>query len=439
MPAKEPQRKKPAPAQKRREIRSMRDAVDEIRVYGEGAPRRAEDAEKSPKPKKRRAKAKARPGFGLFRLLRPERELRRTRGKKLTLLGHQLTFWPMFILAFAILMVIVLFLNSANLTLDEEEITLVGLPSDLENYKMLILSDLNGRRFGDEQATLLREIAALDYDVVVCLGDMVGKGGDPRPFYELLEGLPSKKQVYFICGDSDPGPYVHSLRKEAGPLDQLVLTDWILGAVARGAIYVDKPTKVSVGASSLWLTPADMLNIEASSALADWKGQVEQEESGYLAGIVADKASLPFTSYRLRRAQALLDAIGAMPTNAVLVALSHVPAADDVLEAASTHAADPGKYLAAPDIALAGHYCGGVWNLPVLGAFYIPDSAAPRYGWFPDQSRVSGLREVSETMLYVTRGLSNSGDTPLMPFRLLNSPQISVITLTATLPTSMLD
>ncbi len=439
MPEKDPGQKKPAPAHKRREIRTMRDAVDEIRIYGEEKPHSAEGTEKSPRPRKKRARRKKRIGSGLLRFLTPEKRTRRTKDRKLTVFGRQLTFWPMFLLAFVVLMAIVLFLNSASLTTDERNVTLVGLPGDLEGYRILVLSDLNGKRFGDQQATLLREIGALDYDIVLCLGDMVGKGGDPVPFYELLDGLPAKKQVYFICGDSDPGPYISAVRNEAAALERLVLADWILGAMDRGAIYVDAPTKIAVGASAVWLTPASMLNLEASSALADWKEQVEQEESGYLSGILSDAATLPFTSYRLRRAQALVDAINAMSSADVQISLSHVPAADDFIEAAATHAADAGKYLPAPDIALAGHYCGGVWNLPVVGAFYIPDSSAPRYGWFPDQARVSGLRDVDETQLYVTRGLSTSGDVPLMPFRLLNSPEISVITLTATLPSSMLE
>ncbi len=439
MPAKEPDRKKPQPQRKRREIRTMRDAVEEMRVLGEQDARGTESAEKTSRPKKKRPRRKRRPAPGFLSFLSSDKRTRRTKGKKFTLFGWQLTFWPMFLLGFAVLMVVVVFLNSANLTVDNQGITLTGLPSDLEGYKILVLSDLNGRRFGDGQATLLHEIGTLDYDIVVCLGDMVGKGGDPKPFYELLEGLPSKKQVYFICGDSDPGPYATQVRDESASLGQLVLADWILGAMDRGAVYVDVPTKVSVGSASLWLTPASMLNIEAASALSDWKEQVEQEEGGYLSGIVSDKATLPFTSYRLQCAQALVDAINAMSASDVQISLSHVPTADDVIEAAATHSSDAGKYLPTPDIALAGHYCGGVWNLPILGAFYIPDSSAPRYGWLPDQSRVSGLRDLDETQLYVTRGLSTSGDTPLMPFRLLNSPQVSLITLTATLPSSMLE
>ena len=79
-----------------------------------------------------------------------------------------------------------------------------------------------------------------------------------------------------------------------------------------------------------------------------------------------------------------------------------------------------------------------MWRLPLLGAFYIPDSTLPRNGWFPAQERVQGLSAVGETQVYITGGLSINGDLPLMRFRLMNQPQISVLTLSATLPESML-
>ncbi|MGI6238474.1 MAG: metallophosphoesterase [Christensenellales bacterium] len=439
MPKREPD-KKQASEQKRRDIRTMRDAVDEMRVYGGSEPHSPQREEKSPRPKKKRAALKKHaPWRALSTYLSGGKRTRRSRDRKLTLFGKPLSFWPMFLFGFVLLMVVVLVLNSANLTVDRQDVTLVGLPADLENYQILVLSDLNGRRFGDEQTTLLRQIESLDYDIVVCLGDMVGKDGDPRPFYELLDGLPARKQVYFICGDSDPGPFVRTVRDARAPLSELVLADWILGAMERGAIYVDAPMEILVGASSLWLTPANMYNIEAAAALVDWKDQMAQEEGGYLAGVVADRESLPFTSYRAQLSQALLDSVNAISPTDVQIALAHVPPAKGFLQAAATHTVDDGKYLPAPELTLAGHYCGGVWNLPGIGAFYISDSSKDRYGWFPAQADVSGLSAVDETQLYITRGLSTNGDVPLLPFRLLNSPEVSVVTLTATLPTSMLD
>ena len=436
-------------------IRNMREAVDEItgesrrtsrsggedgagnvRIYGEDGSHRADAGEKRPRRKKKRRRNKK---PSIIESFTGGKRLRRDRDRPITVFGFQLSFWPMFILAFVVIMITALLMNGSNLVSEQQQLTIMGVPSDLEGYKLLVLSDLNGRRFGDKQVTLLRQIEALDYDIVICLGDMVGKDGDPEPFYELLEGLPSRRQVYFICGDSDPGPYVASARGENAPLSELVLEDWILGAVERGAIYVDRPTPIDVGDARIWLSPTDMLNIEAASNLTLWKDQVAQEESGYLAGVLADTVSLPFTSYRLQRAQALLDSINSMSDGDLHIYLSHVPTSDSFIAAADVQAAADAKYLPAPDIALAGHYCGGIWNLPLVGAFYIPDSSAERYGWFPQQDIVSGLRQVEDTLLYVSRGLSTCGDVPLMPFRLLNNPQVSVLTITATLPSSMLD
>ena len=419
-------------------IDSVSEAVENIRVYGEGGRHRADEGVKTPVRRKKHKKKRKKKKSLLDRLI-SQRRIRKDNDKPFTIFGMQLSFWPMLIFAFVVIMFTAMLMNGSNLVTEEQSLTIMGVPSDIEGTKLLVLSDLNGRRFGDKQVTLMRQIDALDYDIVICLGDMVGEDGDPEPFYELLEALPARKQVYFICGDSDPGPYRSQIRGENAPLAELVLEDWILGAVERGAIYVDQPTLVTIGDARMWLSPADMLNIEAAENLNMWKDQVAQEESGYLAGILADANSLPFTSYRKLRAQTLLDSINAMEEDDLHISLSHVPAADSFIAAADVQAAEGEKYLPAPDIALAGHYCGGVWNLPILGAFYVPDSTLDRYGWFPTQNVAGGLRQIEDTQLYTSRGLSTCGDTPIMGFRLMNNPEVTVLTITATLPSSMLD
>lgn len=436
----------------RREIRSMSEAVSEVRsfaageddrhgesgerVYSDEGAHRTDGAAKSPGSNGKRHSKKR--SF-LYRFIKGKKKVRRSDAQPLTIKGFRITFWRIFPLLLALVIVLVFFLNSANLSVDEQPVTLMALSPDAEGYRILVLSDLNGKRFGDAQATLLREINSLSYDIVVCLGDMVGKDGDPEPFYELLEGLPASKKVYFICGDSDPGPYTSAVRGENAPLEELVLEDWILGAIERGAIYVDSPERIELDSVSIWLTPASMLNINASDSATLWKEQTAQEESGYLAGIEADTHSLPFTSYRYQLALEHFEAVGKMSESDIHISLSHVPPSDSFIESACNQSALDGKYLTSPDLILAGHYCGGVYNLPLIGAIYVPDSTLERYGWFPESERVSGLREVDNSQIYVTRGLSTCGDTWIMPFRLLNSPEISVITITATSPQSMLE
>lgn len=358
--------------------------------------------------------------------------------KPLKLFGHEIRFWPLFLLGLIALLAVGVMLNNANLTVVEQTVTIVGLPEELENYRIVVLSDLNGRRFGDAQSLLLRTVNAQKYDFIFCLGDMVGASGNAEPFYEFLEGLNDPSKVYFICGDSDPGPFVGAPRSITGTLSQIVLEDWILGAIERGANYVDAPMKLPVKNAGIWVSPATMLNFETVSTLEFWKEQTEQEEDGVISGISADYNSLPKTDYRYQQMQKLYSAERSMAASDLHIALSHERPADEYIYTSEDHE-DGERYLLSPELILAGHYCGGVWRLPFIGAIYVPDDTMPRSGWLPEQSAILGLSTVGETQLYITGGLSNNGAVKLMPFRLFNGPQISVLTLTSTLPENMLE
>lgn len=364
-------------------------------------------------------------GDGLFRPIR--------------LFGREFRFWPLVLLAAILLLGAAVMLNNSNLTIEEQTITVVGLPDDMEGYRIVVLSDLNGRRFGDSQSLLLRTLNNIKYDAIFCLGDMVGKDGNAEPFWELIEGLKDPGKLYFICGDSDPGPYLQSARATEGILSQLILEDWILGAIERGANYVDAPVSITVKSATLWISPATMLNLETTGTLEAWQDQTEQEEDGVRSGIQEDYSHLPITTYRTRLAQQLYDAQRTMSSTDIHISLAHEVPSDSFIYTSEDHDLQNERYLTSPELILAGHYCAGVWRIPLVGAFYVPDQTLSRGGWFPPQERVTGLSTVGETQVYITSGLSTNGSVPLMPFRLFNSPQISVLTLTSTLPENMLE
>ena len=358
--------------------------------------------------------------------------------KPLYIFGLEIRFWPIVVLIFIFLMASGVMLNNSNVTAIEQPVTVVGLPEDLEDYEIAVISDLNGKRFGDEQSLLLRTLNNMSYDIILCLGDMVGESGDPEPFYEFLDGLSNPSKVYFICGDSDPGPFVNTTRDITGTLSQLVLEDWILGAIERGANYVDAPICITVKNANLWISPATMLNLEAAETRDAWEEQTESEEEGVLSGIAADYASLPMTSYRYQQALDLYEAQRSMLSSDLHISLAHEPPSEDFIYTAQEHSSADGRYLIEPELIIAGHYCGGVWRLPFIGAVYVPDKLLDRNGWFPDDNKIYELSTIGETQMYITGGLSTNADVPLMPFRLNNSPEITILTLTSTLPENML-
>lgn len=359
--------------------------------------------------------------------------------KPLKIFGREIKFWPLFLLGIIAFMAVGVMLNNSNLSVVNQTVTVVGLPEALENYRIIVISDLNGKRFGDSQSLLLRSINNASYDAIFCLGDMVGESGNPEPFYEFLDGLKKPDRVYFICGDSDPGPFVDTPRSITGTLSQIILEDWILGAIERGAHYVDSPMQIPVKNARLWVSPATMLNLETVSTVEFWKEQTEQEEDGVMSGVMADYNSLPRTDYRYQQMQRLYTAERDMQSTDIHIALAHEPPAEDFIYTSETHNVSEERYLITPELVLAGHYCNGVWRLPFIGALYVPDNTLPRGGWFPEQSGICGLSRVDETQMYITGGLSTNSTVKLMPFRLFNSPQISVLTLTSTLPENMLE
>ena len=359
--------------------------------------------------------------------------------KPIRAFGREIRFWPLIVLAAIAILAGGVMLNNSNLVVKEQIVTVVGLPNDLEGYRIVVLSDMNGKRFGDEQSLMLRTLNGIKYDAIFCVGDMVGKSGNAEPFWEFLDGLRDPGKVYFICGDSDPGPYIKGARGTEGVLSKLILEDWILGAVERGAHYVDAPMAITVKKSTLWISPATMLNLEATSTLETWKEQTDQEVDGVRSGIDEDYTTLPLTTYRAKLAQQLYDAQRSMSATDIHISLAHEPPADTFIYTSEDHDPETERFLASPELIIAGHYCGGVWRIPGIGAIYVPDDTLPNSGWFPDQARVAGLSTVGETQLYISSGLSTSGSVRLMPFRLFNQPEISVLTLTSTLPENMLE
>ena len=359
--------------------------------------------------------------------------------KPIHLFGREIRFWPLILLAALIFMAVGVMLNNSNLNVVEQTVTVVGLPDDMEGYRIVVLSDMNARRFGDSQSLMLRTLNNIKYDAIFCLGDMVGKSGNAQPFLEFLEGLKEPEKVYFICGDNDPGPYLNGARATEGILSQLILEDWILGAIERGANYVDAPVCIKVKDANLWVSPATMLNLETISTMEAWQEQTEQEEDGVRSGITQDYNKLPITTYRFKLAQKLYEAQRTLTAADIHISLAHEVPSETFIYASEDHNPQSERFLYTPELIVAGHYCGGVWNIPMLGAFYVPDKTLPRGGWFPAREKVSGLSTVGETQVYITKGLSTNGSLPLMPFRLFNSPEISVLTLTSTLPENMLE
>lgn len=345
-----------------------------------------------------------------------------------------------FLLALAILLAAMLLLmNNSDIAVDKATLAIAGLSPDFEGYTILLMSDLQGQSMGDQQAKLLSVVNQQNYDIAILAGDMVGKKGDAQPLLDLLSGMTGGKPVYFIAGDSDPGPMLDEPRAlSSGTLEQFTLEDWIVQAEELGATYLDTSTAIKVGASTLWLTPASLLNVNASETLSRLGAQVTLETQEVLDGLDAAYRALPFTSYRQQCLDALSAAVKSMTDSDLHIAVAHQPPSDEFLQSAYT-SSQSDSFLRAVDLVLAGHYCGGNWKLPFVGALYIPSDDLPRHGWFPARSQVEGYRLSGSTGVYVTGGLGATDAIHTPGFRLANKSKVTLITLTSAMNNHLMD
>ncbi len=363
--------------------------------------------------------------------------------KEYHFLGRKITFFGFMAIIFVSLFLIVLAMNDRSVSTDYKSIIMSGLPEEFEGYKILHISDLQGKNFGQDQSALSRITQNLSYDAVLITGDMVGENGDPSAFYALLDVLNSRKPVYFIAGDNDPPPLLTEARDnstQALTLNQMVLADWVLGAQERGAILLNTPQKITKGSSNIWLLPDTFLNLDIAGAVELLKEEMQQQEESMLVGIEESKQALPFTSYRYQTMLKAEERLLTYNAQDIIIMLSHeVPTDSQIYVSQDSLTQEELKsYYPAPDLILSGHFCGGEWRIPGIGAFHISSRMSARYGWFPNQRYVSGERSVGGTVVYTSPGLSVSDDT-LLPFRLMNPPKVTLITLTGELPASFLD
>lgn len=358
------------------------------------------------------------------------------------LFGRAVTFAGFMAMMLALIVLVTLILNNRSVGVEHVNVVMAGLPGDFEGYKILVISDLNGRSFGQDQSTLMRRLGSESYNCVVFLGDMVGSGGNTQPFYSLINQLDGRRPMYFIAGDSDPDPVLDEPRESNGSLtlNEMVLADWVLEAMELGCTYMDIPVKLTRGSSSLWLMPDTFLNLDLYKALDDYKSELEQVNESFLEGVSVSRRALPLTTYRRNILYKSHDLIPEISEDDIIIMLSHEVPGDSQLTRAqeAMTEAEKKRFFSAPDLVLAGHYCGGEWKLPLIGTLYADTNILPRYGWFPSEKYVQGLRSVDGIQVYTTQGLGNNSRTVLSG-RLNNPPRVTIITLTGELPQSFLE
>lgn len=267
----------------------------------------------------------------------------------------------------ALLACLIPYLLWANAALTVSHVELDLLPGE-GSFTIAQVSDLHNAEFGGGNGELLTILEEAEPDLIAITGDLIdSRRTDPAPALAFLEGAVELAPVCYVTGNHEFRAYdaYQGLKSQMEELGVIVLENesMVLEEVPLRVIGLDDP---SFGVrSDPSATPEQILQ-GALTALAPQAGEED-----------------------LRT-----------------VLLAHRP---EYVELYAQHGAD---------LVLSGHAHGGQVRLPGVGGLY-----APGQGFLP--AYTSGLYQIGETSLVVSRGLGNS----LFPLRVNNRPEVVLVEL----------
>lgn len=319
-------------------------------------------------------------------------------------------------------------INNSRVNLARQSVTIPTLPSALENFRILHISDLHGLYFGLRQEQIQAALSSARYDIVCVTGDVTDGNGDPGAFLALIDLLRDTAPVYFITGDEDPAPIVAAPHGSSS-----AKANYIQQAEARGAVYLDAPIKIAKGKGTLWLSPEWIYQMDDEASKAAYQARLEELQRE-VASPERD-AALAAVEYQIDQLKRIQEAQREILETDVHIALIHHPLSDTVRkELRDWTLTDNNRHIKAVSLVLAGHYVGGQWRLPGIGALRSPLTAeSGNNGWFPEDSKIVGLSTVNGIPQYISPGLGTSAAAGLPPIRLFNTPTVTLITLTSKL------
>ena len=113
-----------------------------------------------------------------------------------------------------------IWVGSSVLSVEEFAFTGARLPAGWDGGRLVVLSDLHGKRFGRQNSRLLEAVRKAGPDVICLCGDMMDEWSGTEYLRPLLEGLVEIAPVYYVTGNhewaSGRMPEMRQLLEETG-------------------------------------------------------------------------------------------------------------------------------------------------------------------------------------------------------------------------------
>lgn len=111
--------------------------------------------------------------------------------------------WLYLLIGMAMLICFFYFQNNSIVT-SEYTISSDKLPQSFDDYKIVQLSDLHSKSFGDDQSHLVEKVKKLEPDLIVFTGDLIDSDRyDEMTSLILMEKLIQVAPVYYVTGNHE--------------------------------------------------------------------------------------------------------------------------------------------------------------------------------------------------------------------------------------------
>ena len=114
--------------------------------------------------------------------------------------------WPRrVVIVLLILALLVLFFwwQQEGIRTQTVEVDAPGLPAAFDGLRIVQLSDLHGKEFGEDNEKLLNKVAALQPDLIAITGDLIDREEQLEKIPALAEGLAAIAPTYYVTGNHE--------------------------------------------------------------------------------------------------------------------------------------------------------------------------------------------------------------------------------------------
>jgi predicted MPP superfamily phosphohydrolase len=265
-----------------------------------------------------------------------------------------------------------IYFDNNTLQISDYNISSTKLDKAFDGFKILQLSDLHSKQFGNDNRKLIRRINDEKPDIIVMTGDMINTSDDNfNVFLELSKNLVQKYELYYIVGNHEQIINSHRLIQNLKNIGVKVLDSERI-KIERGNSFINL--------YGMWFSVKYYKNAN----------NLEEQNINY------DLATMQ-------------KAIGVSDPSEYNILLTHNP----------LYYSTYSQWGA--DLTLSGHVHGGIIRLPFYKGLLSPERT-----WFPEYD--AGQFNSGKSIMIVNRGLGNEVIIP----RVLNRPEITVMTLKVT-------